>query len=49
VRMPMAELAGKAVARLCDVVAGRAVSGDLIVRTPPLLVERDSTRPPQAL
>jgi LacI family transcriptional regulator, galactose operon repressor len=47
VRMPMAELAGKAVARLCDVVARRAVTGDLIVRTPPLLVERHSTRPPQ--
>ena len=47
VRMPLAELAGKAVARLCDVVAGRPVSGDLVVRTPPLLVERQSTLPPQ--
>jgi LacI family transcriptional regulator len=47
VRMPLAELAGKALARLCDVVEGRPVAGDLVVRTPPLLVERSSTRPPQ--
>jgi LacI family transcriptional regulator len=49
VRMPMAELASQAVARLCDVVAGRAVSGDLIVQTPPVLVERRSTGPPQGV
>jgi LacI family transcriptional regulator len=46
VRMPLAELAGRALDRLCDVVQGRLVSGDVVVRTPPLLVRRDSTCPP---
>jgi LacI family transcriptional regulator len=49
VRMPLAECAGMALARLRDVVRGRNVSGDVLVRTPPLLVQRASTSPPQSL
>jgi hypothetical protein len=47
VRMPLAECAGAAVATLRDVVHGRDVAGDVRVRTPPLLVQRDSTCPPR--
>ena len=46
VRMPLAELVGRAVARLFDEVRGQAVPGDVLIRTPPLLVERSSTAPP---
>jgi len=48
VRMPLAELAGRAVARLFDVVQGWAVAGDLVVRTAPELIERESTGAPTA-
>jgi len=47
VRLPLAEAAGRAVARLFDAVNGRAVAGDVLIRTPPVLVERRSTAPPR--
>jgi LacI family transcriptional regulator len=46
VRMPLAEVTGRAVARLFDVVQGRPTRGDVFIRTPPELVQRASTVPP---
>ena len=46
VRMPLAEVTGRAVARLFDVVRGRSIRGDVLIRTPPELVQRSSTMPP---
>lgn len=46
VRMPLAELADRAVGKLFDALSGRGVPGDVFVATPPILVERDSTGPP---
>jgi LacI family transcriptional regulator len=46
VRMPLAEVTGRAVARLFDVVQGRPTRGDVFIRTPPELVHRASTVPP---
>jgi hypothetical protein len=46
--MPLDELAARAVSRLFDVVAGRAVVGDVVIATPPTLLERSSTAPPPA-
>ncbi len=46
VRTPLAEVTGRAVARLFDAVQGRSVAGDVFIRTPPLLVRRESTGPP---
>jgi LacI family transcriptional regulator len=46
VRMPLAEVTGRAVARLFDVVQGRPTRGDVFIRTPPELVQRSSTVPP---
>jgi DNA-binding LacI/PurR family transcriptional regulator len=48
VRMPLAEVTGRAVARLFDVVQGRPIPGDVFIRTPPQLVQRASTVPPPA-
>jgi LacI family transcriptional regulator len=48
VRMPLAEVTGRAVARLFDVVHGRPIPGDVFIRTPPQLVQRASTVPPPA-
>ncbi len=48
VRMPLAEVTGRAVARLFDVVQGRPTRGDVFIRTPPELVQRSSTMPPAA-
>jgi LacI family transcriptional regulator len=47
VRLPLAEVAERAVARLFDAVSGRAVSGDVLIRTAPLLVARASTAAPR--
>ena len=46
VRMPLAEVTGRAVARLFDVVQGRPTRGDVFIRTPPELVQRASSVPP---
>ncbi len=49
VRMPLAEVTGRAVARLFDVVRGTPARGDVCIRTPPELVQRFSTGPPNAV
>jgi LacI family transcriptional regulator len=43
VRMPMQELGGKAVEMLLDRIAGDDRRVDVVLDTPPLLVERSST------
>lgn len=46
VRMPIDELTGRAVDRLLDVVRGGPSTGDVLITTPPVLVERGSVGPP---
>ncbi|MFN0152976.1 MAG: LacI family DNA-binding transcriptional regulator [Gaiella sp.] len=46
VRMPIDELTGRAVDRLLDVVRGGPATGDVLITTPPVLMERGSAGPP---
>lgn len=46
IRLPLAEAAGRAVARLCDAVNGHAMSCDVLIRTAPVLIQRASTAAP---
>jgi LacI family transcriptional regulator len=45
VRMPMGELGRRAVDVLLDLIAGEDGHGDVVLETPPLLVERSSAAP----
>lgn len=49
VRMPLWELAEKSIGRLFSAINGCTDVGDVVIRTPPELIERASTAPPPLL